>query len=476
MFRYPAIKHYLMQSFDNCRQHFLTNTSCIFQLHQFSATMQQEKKNSNNAIIIIGILFFVFGFITWLNGTLIPFLKLACQLENDIQAFFVTFAFYMAYFFLAIPSSMILKRTGFKNGMALGLLVMAVGSVIFVPAANARSFGLFLTGLFVQGMGLALLQTASNPYISIAGPIESAAKRISIMGICNKIAGMLSPLIVGALVLKNATAIEEQVARATEDATRNQLLDELAGRVITPYIIMTIMLVLLALFIKRSALPEIDVDKEEPVGIDAGVAKTSVFQYSHLMLGVLCLFLYVGVEVLAGDAIGAYGRELGMPLDETKYFTTFTLFAMLTGYVIGIIAIPKYTSQQNALAISAVLGLVFSIGVFVTSGYTAITCIALLGLANALMWPAIFPLAISGLGRFTKIGSALLIMGIAGGALVPLLYTTLKDQGITSNRSAFLICTLPAYAYIFYYAVKGYAVGKKKDKAAVTAGREAVTV
>ena len=422
----------------------------------------QQKQNSNYAIVIIGILFFVFGFVTWLNGTLIPFLKLACQLQNDIQAFFVTFAFYMAYFFLAIPSSIILKKTGFKNGMALGLLVMAIGSIIFVPAANARSFGLFLTGLFIQGAGLALLQTASNPYISIVGPIESAAKRISIMGICNKVAGMLSPLILGALVLKNASAIEAQVNQATDAIAKNDLLNQLAGRVITPYIIMAGVLVLLAVMIKKSSLPEIDVDKEEISTDGAAVLKTSVFQFKHLMLGVLCLFLYVGVEVLAGDAIGAYGRQLGMPLDETKYFTTFTLFAMLAGYVIGIISIPKYISQQKALAISAILGTIFSICVFATSGYTAITFIALLGLANALMWPAIFPLAIAGLGKFTKTGSALLIMGIAGGALLPLLYATLRDKGILSNHGSFLICTLPAYAYIFYYAVKGYAAGKIK--------------
>ena len=423
----------------------------------------QPKQNNSNAIVIIGILFFVFGFVTWLNGTLIPFLKLACQLENDIQAFFVTFAFYMAYFFLAIPSSIILKKTGFKNGMALGLLVMAAGSLIFIPAAHARSFGLFLTGLFVQGTGLALLQTASNPYISIVGPIESAAKRISIMGICNKIAGMLSPIIVGALVLKNASAIEAQVKDAVDETVKNDLLNQLAARVITPYIVMAVVLVLLAAMIKKSSLPEINIDKEEPAGNDKTVAKTNVFQYKHLLLGVLCLFLYVGVEVLAGDAIGAYGRQLGMPLDETKYFTTFTLFAMLSGYVIGIIAIPKYISQQNALAVSAVVGIIFSICVFVTTGYTAITFIALLGLANALMWPAIFPLAINGLGKFTKIGSALLIMGIAGGALLPLLYTTLKDKGIASNHSSFLICTVPAYVYIFYYAVKGYAAGKIKS-------------
>jgi len=420
----------------------------------------QKTSNNKNAIVIIGILFFVFGFVTWLNGTLIPFLKLACQLENDIQAFFVTSAFYMAYFFLALPSSMIISKTGYKNGMAWGLIIMALGSLIFIPAANSRNFGLFLTGLFVQGTGLALLQTASNPYISIIGPIESAAKRISIMGICNKVAGMLSPLILGALVLKNAGKIEEEIVKATDPAIKEKLLNELASRVITPYIIIAIALVLLAIMIKRSSLPEIDPNAEDSSD-KTQVVKTSVFQFPHLVLGVICLFLYVGVEVMAGDAIGVYGRQLGIPLDETKYFTTFTLLSMLVGYVIGIFTIPKYLSQQNALAISAILGIVFSIGVFVTQGYVAISFIALLGLANALMWPALFPLAISGLGRFTKTGAALLIMGIAGGAVVPLLYTTLKDKGITTNEVAFLICMLPAYVYILFYAVKGYAIGKK---------------
>ena len=238
--------------------------------------MQQTNSSNRYAIIIIGILFFVFGFVTWLNGTLIPFLKLACQLENDIQAFFVTFAFYMAYFFLALPSSVLLKKTGFKNGMALGLVVMAVGSLIFIPAANSRNFGLFLTGLFVQGAGLSLLQTASNPYISIIGPIESAAQRISIMGICNKIAGMLSPIIVGALVLKNANSIQEQVTTTTDAALKETLLNELAGRVIVPYIIIAVVLLLLAIMIKRSSLPEIESADEHSADTHSG-DKTSPF-------------------------------------------------------------------------------------------------------------------------------------------------------------------------------------------------------
>ena len=421
------------------------------------------QRNNTTAILIIGFLFFIFGFVTWLNGSLIQFLKLVCQLETDIQAFFVTSAFYLAYFCLAIPSSYILKRTGFKNGMALGLFVMAIGSVIFIPAAQNRSFALFLTGLFVQATGLTLLQTASNPYISIIGPIESAAKRISIMGICNKTAGIISPFILSAVLLSNATELETKISKA-KAADKDALLNALAGRVIGPYIIMAIVLAVLAFLLTKSPLPEIDVDKEEGKTTTATAAhKKSILQFPHLLLGVLCLFLYVGVEVMAGDAIGIYGKAMGMPLDETKNFTMFTLAAMLVGYVVGIFTIPKIISQQTALKLSAILGILFSIAVYATDGYVAITFIALLGLANALMWPAIFPLAIDGLGKFTKIGSALLIMGIAGGAVIPPIYALLKDKkGLNMpNHLAFFICMLPCYLYILYYAVKGYKAGKQ---------------
>jgi FHS family L-fucose permease-like MFS transporter len=420
-------------------------------------------KSSGNysAIFIIGVLFFVFGFVTWLNGTLIPFLKLACQLKNDIQAFFVTFAFYIAYFFLAIPSSKILKVTGFKNGMALGLLVMAVGSLIFIPAANSRMFGLFLTGLFIQAIGLTILQTASNPYISIIGPIESAAKRISIMGICNKGAGIISPMILSAVILKNAATLENKILATTDVAQKNILLDELASRIVTPYIIIAVVLFLVALMIKFSPLPEIDVDKEDSTD-KANAARSSVFKYPHLLLGILCIFLYVGAEVMAGDAIGTYGKAMGISLDKTKYFTAFTLFAMLVGYVIGIITIPKIMSQQTGLKFSAISGIVFTICVLLTHGYVSITFIALLGLSNALMWPAIFPLAISGLGRYTKIGSAFLVMGIAGGAVLPLLYGYLKDRVHLSNSLSFFVCMLPCYLYILYYSIVGYKAGKLK--------------
>jgi len=416
------------------------------------------KRTNTTAIFIIGFLFFVFGFITWLNGSLIQFLKLVCQLENDVEAFFVTTAFYMAYFFLAMPSSVILKRTGFKKGMALGLAVMAIGSVIFIPAAKERSFALFLTGLFIQGTGLALLQTASNPYISIIGPIESAAKRISIMGICNKIAGISSPLILSAVLLSNATELEKKIDATKIVADKEQLLNELAGRVITPYIILAVLLAILAFLLLKSPLPEPEADKDETTPLPNLTNKKSIWEFPHLVLGAVCIFLYVGVEVMAGDAIGVYGKAMGMPLDVTKKFTAYTLAAMLVGYVIGIFTIPKIISQQTALKFSALLGIVFSIAVFVTSGYTAILFIALLGLANALMWPAIWPLAIDKLGKFTKTGSALLVMGIAGGAIVPLLYATLKKS--QPNHMAFFLCVLPCYLYILYYSIKGYKAGK----------------
>ena len=420
-----------------------------------------QKSSFFRQMAIISMLFFVFGFVTWLNGTLIPFLQIACDLK-ETQALLVTFAFYMAYFFLAIPSSAILKKTGFKNGMALGLFVMAIGSLIFIPAAQQRAFGLFLTGLFVQGAGLALLQTASNPYAAIIGPIESAAQRISILGICNKIAGAISPLILSAIVLKNATAIEEKIKVAVSATDKAQLLDELASKVITPYVIMAVVLMVLAFLIKKSSLPEIDTDKEDSVEGVETAHKSSVLSHPHLVLGVICLFLYVGVEVMAGDVIGNYGRAMGMSLDTTKYFTTFTLISMLLGYVIGIFTIPKYISQQTSLKLAAILGLVFTLGAYFTEGYTSVTFIALLGLANAPMWPAIFPLAINKLGRFTKIGSALLVMGIAGGAILPQIYAQLKSQLHLANNLAFLICMLPCYAYILYYAMAGYKAGLKK--------------
>lgn len=389
-------------------------------------------KQSNGPLIMIGILFFVFGFVTWVNSVLIAFFKDAFQL-NNFQSLLVTSAFFISYFVMAIPSSWVLAKTGFKNGMSFGLLAMAVGTLLFIPAAKAANYPLFLLGLFVIGTGLALLQTASNPYVTILGPSESAAQRISVMGICNKIAGILSQVIFGGLLLSSA-------AGPTKLET-----------VIMPYGIMTVILVALAAWVRLSSLPEVEA---EETAEEALASKSSVWAYPNLVLGLIAFFLYVGVEVMAGDTIINYGVSKGFSMDIAKSFTSYTLYGMLAGYVVGILFIPKYLSQQKALNYSALLGILFSIGAVALDGYLSVLCIALLGLANALMWPALWPLALQGLGKFTKIGSALIIMMISGGALIPLVYGSIADQ-LGDTQLAYVIM-IPCYLFILFYATIGH--------------------
>jgi FHS family L-fucose permease-like MFS transporter len=421
------------------------------------------KKSVLNPIIIIGALFFIFGFVTWLNSVLIPYLKIACQL-NTIESFLVASAFYIAYLLMAKPSAWLLKIFGFKNGMAVGLLIMAVGALIFIPAALTRVYAVFLIGLFIQGSGLAVLQSASNPYITIIGPPESAAKRISIMGICNKFAGVLAPIALGAVVLKNIDAFSAKLAtlNATEKITE---LNELASRVILPYVLIVIVLVILAVLIYFSGLPEIDTDHEDEAVAAANSSKTSIFQFPHLVLGVIALFLYVGAEVIAGDSIISYGVAHHIPLSKAQFLASCTLTCMVIGYIAGILFIPRFISQQKALVCSAILGVVLTTFALFTPKYVSVACIALLGLANSLMWPAIWPLALSGLGRFTKIGSSLLVMGIAGAAVFPPIYGFLVDQskvehGIEAASQTSYWILLPIYLFILYFATSGYKKGK----------------
>ena len=402
-------------------------------------TAPPKAQNYIGPLLIIGALFFVFGFVTWVNSVLIAFFKQAFNLST-VGSNLVAFAFFISYTLMAIPSSALLKRTGFKNGMSMGLLVMAVGTIIFVPAAKAVSYPLFLVGLFLIGIGLTVLQTASNPYATILGPRESAAQRISFMGVANKLAGILSQFIFGGLLLTGANAVS---GTATLE------------KVVTPYLILTGVLVVLAGLIRFSNLPEVSEEQDDaPAG---ATARTSVWQFPNLVLGVLALFCYVGAEVIAGDTIINYGRAIGFSNDESKYFTTYTLYGLLAGYILGIVAIPRFISQQMALRVGSILALILTTGAILTDGFTSILCVALLGFAISPMWPAVWPLALNRLGKFTKIGSALLIMGISGGALLPLLHGYLTDT--VSPKMAYALL-LPLFGYILYYAVSGH---KKTD-------------
>jgi fucose permease len=433
--------------------------------------------------MIIGMLFFIFGFVTWLNGTLIQFLQTACEL-TPFEASLVTLAFYIAYFFMALPSSFVLRVTGYKNGMAIGLFVMAIGSLIFIPAAYSRMFGVFLTGLFVMGTGLALLQTAVNPYITIIGPRESAAVRISIMGICNKLAGFISPLVLTALVMHGMEKYSESNLSLLNEMEKLSALNELASRLVWPYIIMSVALILLGIMIKLSSLPNtLDTEEDEDGSLLAFIKQIPrAIKIPHLVLGMLALFVYVGVEVIAGDSIGQYGRSLG--LSYAPKLTSFTMAFMVVGYIGGIILIPKYIKQSTALKFSAVSGLIFSIGALVSStestslysgifgwinsiGFNipvlpdSVFFMALLGLSNALVWPSLWPLILNNIGKYTKIASALLIMGIIGGALLPPSYVALA-QKIGFQQALWII--VPIYLYILYYSIWGYKTGLKQNE------------
>lgn len=405
----------------------------------------QENKNYTGPLIIIGLLFFVFGFVTWVNGTLISFFKSAFGLSNA-NSYLVTFAFFISYTIMAIPSSYVLKKVGFKTGMSIGLAIMAVGTFIFVPAAKSESYPLFLVGLFTIGIGLTLLQTASNPYATILGPRESAAQRISILGIANKTAGIISQKVFGGILL--AGSVTGAILSPKEQL----------AKVITPYLVLTGVLIVLAVLIQLSkGLPEVS-EEQESIDGTLKTHKTSIFDFPNLVLGLIALFCYVGVEVIAGDSIISYGISLGFSTEEASQFGTYTLWLMMLGYVLGIVLIPKYVSQQTWLKLSSIFGIIITIFALITTGFTSVLCIAILGLANAIMWPAIWPLAIDGLGKFTKTGSAWLIMMIAGGAILPLVYGSLADY-LHSSQTAYAIM-IPLYGFVLYFAMIGY---KKKS-------------
>ena len=415
------------------------------------------------SIFLIGVMFFIFGFVSWVNAILIPYFKIACELTS-FQSYLVAFAFYIAYFVMSVPASFILKKYGFKKGMMFGFWSMALGALIFVPAALSRTYEIFLIGLFTIGIGLAILQTAANPYITILGPKERAAQRISIMGICNKAAGILSPLIFAAVILRPTDTDLFAQLQHMGDAERAAALDELIRRVITPYTALGTFLFVLGYLVYRSPLPEIDTEHENEEVATANSGKTSIFQFPHLILGAVAIFLHVGTQVIAIDTIIPYANSLGLSLLEAKTFPSYTLFCTIVGYLIGIAIIPRFITQVTALRICTVLGTLFTLGIIYVTGEisllghttdASIWFVVLLGLANSLVWAGIWPLALDGLGRFTKVGSSIMIMGLCGNAIMPLVYGHFADSH--STRLAYWVL-IPCYLYLVFYAVKGHKI------------------
>ena len=426
--------------------------------------MDTSKNSSVVPMAIVAVLFFILGFATWLNGSLMPYLSQSLQL-TPFQGSLILFSFYIAVTFTALPSAVLIKKVGYKNGMALGMGCMMLAGLMFIPAAMSQFFPLFLLAQLVMGAGQTLLQTAVNPYVVRLGPEESAAVRISIMGILNKGAGVISPMVFTALILSNFTGT------VGTDLSQEQV-DDMANGLILPYLGMALFIGVLAFAVKKSPLPELINDEVEAINDKGEIRET--LSHPNLVLGAIAIFLYVAVEVIAGDTIGTFALSLG--IENYGVMTSYTMMFMVFGYILGILLIPKFISQQAALTASGVLGIVITLCILFIDAQSyvianailvplgganlpdALLLIAFLGLANAIVWPAVFPLALSGLGKLTSTGSALLVMGIAGGAFGPVLWGLLS--GFTSLQTGYSVL-LPCYLFILFYAVKGHKMKKQ---------------
>ncbi len=431
-------------------------------LMEASVNIENRSKSNFVPMAIVATLFFILGFATWLNGSLMPYLKQILQL-TPFQASLILFSFYIAVTFTAIPSAAVIRKVGYKNGMALGMGVMMIAGLLFIPAAKTQYFPLFLLAQLVMGAGQTLLQTAVNPYVVRIGPEESAAARISIMGIMNKGAGVVAPIVFTALIMSNFTD--------TVGTELTQIkIDEMANSLILPYLGMAIFIGILGFAVTKAPLPELEKEEESDESGDQGLVKETL-SHPSLALGVLALFFYVAAEVIAGDTIGAFALSLG--IENYGIMTSFTMACMVLGYILGIFLIPRFISQEKALMVSAILGLALTVGIVLgdNNSYAisnavlaplgimalpdTLVLIACLGLANAIVWPAVFPLALSGLGQLTSTGSALLVMGISGGAFGPLFWGLTSGATDLGQQGGYMVM-FPCYLFILFYAVKGH--------------------
>ena len=383
-------------------------------------------------LAFIGMMFFTVGFATGINGYFVPFLESNLHLSSA-QSYLVIAATFVAFLVFSFPASTIIGKIGYKHTMSLSFFLFALAFFLFIPAARLESFAMYLLACFLSGTANTILQAAINPYVTILGPIDSAARRISIMGICNSLALGLPSVFIAAVTGKSIAAVN-------------------LGDLDKPFYIIIAVLVVLGIVTFFAPLEEVKAageENEEDCPYAAG--KTSLWQFPHLVLGALALFVYVGVENLALLTVLDYAKDLG--LENPEKYTVFPGIGMAVGYILGIIFIPKYISQVTALRICTWMAVIDSLLIVLTPPTVSVWCVALLSLACSLMYPAIWPLAITDLGKFTKKGSSLLVASIGGGALIPLIFGFLKDA--VGTPGAYWIC-LPFYLLIMFYAYKGY--------------------
>lgn len=416
----------------------------------------ENKRQYYISLAMVGCLFFVFGLVSWVNSILVPYFKVACDLQSGVQTYLVTFAFYIAYLVMTVPASFLLKKVGYKKGAMIGLFIMATGTLLFWPAALTRTYAMFLAALFVIGTSLAILQSVANPFVTIIGPHESAAKRISVMGICNKFAGIIAPLLFAAVVIRPE---DKDIMAAVESGllagpAKEAALDQMIKGVIPPYLVLTVFLAVFAVIFFKSPIKDINPDKDNK-SVEGTQDRKSVWAYPYLVLGVIALFCHLGSQQISIATIIEYAQSMGLDLDAAKVFPSYTLACILGGYLLGVISIPKYISQQKALVVCTITGLILSVLVLALPLKASIWCLVLLGIPNSLIYAGIWPLAIRGLGKWTTLGSSLLVMALCGNAILSLLYGLMTDY-MSLQASYWLL--IPCFAFMIYYAVWGYKV------------------
>lgn len=390
-------------------------------------------------------MYVILGFSIGINAFFIPFIQEAFNISTGMSYLIMT-ATFSAYVVFGIPSGFILKGIGYKGGITAAFVMIALGFFVIGYAAHIISFPLFLVALFIVGMGQTLLTSAINSYVTILGPHESAASRICIMGIADKLAFSGASLILAGFL---------------------DLADVRLEDAIFPFYIITGILLIIAVFSYFSPLPELKAigeDEDEITPEDTMVSayansKTSILQFPHLLLGVLAIFFDVGVEIIALGSINDFATVLNLPNPE--HYVWFVTIGMVLGYLLGVKYIPNAISQSTALMWCAILGTMTVFSIVLVPVHISIYLVGVLGFTNSLLWPAIFPLALADLGKFTKTGSSWLVMGIIGGAVLPLVFGYVAD--LWTYQYAYLVC-LPSYMFIFYYAVWGHKIRTKGGK------------
>ena len=383
-------------------------------------------------------------------GFLTPALRSAFDLTTG-QSYLVTAAIFSAFVIFGRPTGWVIKKIGYRRSMMIAFFIMALGMLLFVPSSNAISFPLFLVALFVGGIGNTLLQGSVNPYITILGPEETAAVRMSLMGIMNKLAWWIAPVFLGIFIDLKEVNVDD---------------------IILPFYIVTGILFILGIFVYFAPLPEVKAqgeDEDDP-GVESSYAagKTSILQFPHLLLGVLALFLYVGIETLPMASIIDFARTTFGDVDNLESYAKFVTLGLVAGYLFGVIAIPRFVSQTKALISFAVLGIVSTLLLIYLPPKFAFFALLLASFSNSLMWPAIWPLAMKDLGKFTKAGASLLVMAIVGGAVIPLIFGVIVDavktteEVVVANYQAAYWVMVPCYVFILYFALSGHKVRTKK--------------